>query len=385
MTDDLLRWRGEFPILANKTYLISNSLGAMPRTVPNALAEYTNLWATQGVVAWDTWLPEVAKIAGILEDIIAAPRGSMTMCQNVTNAMAAILSCLEYEAPRNRIVHSAGEFPTVEYILDGQRRIGAEVVLVGSDPLVFPAHALLAAIDERTVVVVISHVLFRTAELVDVRPLVEKAHRCGALVVLDAYQSMGSVPFDVTELDVDFLVGGSVKWLCGGPGAGYLYAHPKIIERLQPRDAGWFSHARPFGFEPPPIEFAEGIARFTGGTPNMPAYYQAREGYRIIREVGVPAIREKARRQTQLLFDGARARGYTVNSPTDFEHRGNHVTVDFPSAEEVKAELIRRGFVVDYRPGAGIRIAPHFYNTDDECQAVLDEIAAILATAPAMR
>jgi kynureninase len=200
----------------------------------------------------------------------------------------------------------------------------------------------------------------------------------GALVVLDAYQSMGAVPFNVLELDVDFLIGGSVKWLCGGPGAGYLYAHPNIIERLEPRLAGWFSHARPFGFEAPPIEYAEGIARFTGGTPNIPAYYQAREGYKIVREVGVGAIREHARRQTALILQGALARGYIVNTPQDFERRGNHVTVDVPGAQQVKEELIRRGFVVDYRPGAGIRIAPHFYNTDEECVAILEEIQAIL-------
>lgn len=375
------RWRPTFPILASKTYLISNSLGAMPGSVRDALAEYADLWATEGVVAWDTWLPMVAETAGILEDIIHAPRGSMTMFQNVTNAVAAILSCLEYEAPRNRIVHCAGEFPTVEYVLDAQRLIGAEVVRVGSDPLVYPGDQLLAAITDRTLLVVISHVLFRTAELVDVRPLVEKAHSLGALVVLDAYQSLGAVPIDVTALDVDFLVGGSVKWLCGGPGAGYLYVHPNIVERLQPRDAGWFSHARPFGFESPPIEYAAGIARFVGGTPNIPAYYPAREGYRIIREVGVEAIREKARRQTAIIYDGARARGYTVNSPEDFGRRGNHLTVDFPGAEAVKAELIRRGFVVDYRPGAGIRIAPHFYNTDDECGAVIEEIGTILSVA----
>jgi kynureninase len=224
---------------------------------------------------------------------------------------------------------------------------------------------------------VLSHVLFRTAELIDVRPFVAKAHERGALVILDAYQSLGAVPFDVTEMDVDFLVGGSVKWLCGGPGAGYLYAHPNLLDRLEPSLAGWFSHARPFGFEAPPIEYAEGAARFTGGTPNMPAYYQAREGYKIIREVGVEAIRENARRQTQIILDGALERGYTVNSPRDFACRGNHVTVDLPNAQEVKEELIRRGFVVDYRPGAGIRIAPHFYNTDDECRAVLDEISSI--------
>lgn len=378
---DLLSWRPNFPILANKTYLINNSLGAMPASVVNSLKEYTDLWATEGVVAWDTWLPEVANIAAILEDIIGAPRGSMTMCQNVTNALAEILSCLEYDSPRNEIVHCAGEFPTVEYLLDGQRRLGARVVRVGSDPLVFPADELLAAISDRTVLVVLSHVLFRTAELVDVRPFVEKAHKLGALVVLDAYQSMGAVPFDVVDLDVDFLVGGSVKWLCGGPGAGYLYTHRNIVDRLEPRLAGWFSHARPFGFEAPPIEYASGIERFTGGTPNIPAYYQAREGYKIVRDVGVGAIRENARRQTQLLLEGAIERGFAVNSPCDFDRRGNHVTIDLPRAQQVRDELIRRGFVVDYRPGAGIRVAPHFYNTDEECIAILDEMAAILPVA----
>lgn len=377
---DLLSWRARFPILERKVYLINNSLGAMPASVNDSLREYTDLWATEGVVAWDTWLPEVANTSAILEDIIRAPRGSMTMTQNVTNGLQAILSCLEYEAPRNQIVHCAGEFPTVEYLLDGQRKLGAEIVRVGDDPLVFPGEQVLEAITPRTLLVVLSHVLFRTAELVDVRPFVERAHEQGALVVLDAYQSMGSVPFDVAELGVDFLVGGSVKWLCGGPGAGYLYARPDLVERLEPRFAGWFSHARPFAFEAPPIEYAEGIGRFVGGTPNMPAYYQAREGYKIIREVGVEAIREKARHQTQLLMDGALERGYVVNTPPEFERRGNHVTVDVPNAQAVKEELIGRGFVIDYRPGAGIRIAPHFYNTDDECQAILEEIGAILKT-----
>jgi kynureninase len=375
---DLLSWRKRFPILASKTYLINNSLGAMPDTVPSALAEYTGLWATEGVVAWDTWLPEIARVASILEDIVHAPRGSMTMCQNVTNAVAEVLSCLEYEAPQNRIVLCAGEFPTIEYLVDGQRALGADVVRVGDDPLTFPAEEFIEAIDQRTLLVIVSHVLFRTAELVDVRPIVERAHAFGALVLLDAYQSMGSVPFDVTELGVDFMVGGSVKWLCGGPGAGYLYVRPDLVDRLEPRMAGWFSHARPFGFEPPPIVYAPGIGRFTGGTPNMPAYYQAREGYRIIREVGVEAIREKAHHQTTLLIEGALERGFVVRTPLEFNRRGNHVTVDLPAAARVKDEVFRRGFVVDHRPGAGIRIAPHFFNTDDECIAILDEMAAIL-------
>ena len=318
---DLLSWRPKFPILANKTYLINNSLGAMPASVIDSLNEYTNLWATEGVVAWDTWLPEVANVAAILEDVVHAPRGSMTMCQNVTNALAEILSCIEFEAPRNQIVHCAGEFPTVEYLLDAQQRIGAEVIRVGTDPLVYPERDLLGAITGRTALVVISHVLFRTAELVDVRPIVKKAHEHGALVVLDAYQSMGAVPFDVMELDVDFLVGGSVKWLCGGPGAGYLFANPAIIERLEPRLAGWFSHARPFSFEGPPIEYAPGIERFVGGTPNVPAYYQAREGYKAIREVGVEAIRENARRQTEIIYAGALERTFLCQLLRDVGYR----------------------------------------------------------------
>lgn len=378
MPDELLRWREEFPILAKKTYLINNSLGAMPRGVTDSLAEYTGLWAEEGVVAWDTWMPEVANVAAILEDIIQAPRGSMTMCQNVTNGLAAILSCLEYTPARNRIVYCAGEFPTVEYLLDAQKRLGAEVVRVGNDPLSYPEDELLAAIDDRTALVVVSHVLFRTAELVDVRPLVERAHAHGALVVLDAYQSTGAVPFDVTELDVDFLVGGSVKWLCGGPGAGYLYVHPRVVEGLAPRMAGWFSHEEPFAFAPPPIRYAEGIARFTGGTPNMPAYYQARVGYDIIRSVGVNAIRTKAKRQTTLLYEGARERGWDVPSPEAFERRGNHLTVAVPHAEQVKDALIARGIVVDYRPDAGIRIGAHFFTRDEECQEVLEAIDEIL-------
>ncbi len=379
MPDSLLSWRPEFPILADKTYLINNSLGAMPRTVPDALAQYANLWAREGVVAWDTWLPEVANVAAILEDIISAPRGSMTMCQNVTNALAMVLSCFDWSGARNRIVHAAAEFPTVEYLLDGQQKYGAEVVRVGgSDPLEFPAEPLISAIDDRTALVVVSHVLFRTAELVDVRPIVERARQHGALVVLDAYQSMGAVPFDVTDLDVDVLVGGSVKWLCGGPGAGYLYVHPRLVGDLAPSFSGWFSHGSPFAFAAPPIDFATGVARFTGGTPNMPAYYQAREGYRIVREVGPAAIREKSLRQTQRLYDGARSRGWPVNSPEDTARRGGHVTVDVPEGARVKDELIARGFVVDFRPGAGIRLAPHFYNSDEECEAVLEEMAEIV-------
>lgn len=370
--------RSEFPILASSVYLINNSLGAMPAATATALQEYADLWATEGVVAWNRWLPMVTEVGDLLGALIGAPPGSVTMGQNVTNHVNTIASCFRYSGPRNRVVLGEPEFPTVRYFWEAQRALGADIVHVpGGDGLTLPLERLLEAIDERTLLVVVSHVLFKSAEIVDIAAVIRRAREVGAYVLVDSYQSVGLVPFSVVEMDIDFLVGGSVKWLCGGPGAGYLYVKPSLLRELQPAACGWFSHERPFAFEPPPIDYASGIERFMGGTPGVPALYTAREGYRILNEVGVPAIRAQSMRQTSLIIERALADGLTVNSPLEASCRGGHVTVDFPSAESVSQELIRRRFIIDYRPGAGIRIAPHFYNTDDECIAILDEIRAI--------
>ena len=369
--------RSEF-VLPGSVYLINNSLGAMPRSTADAMQEYTNLWAQEGVVAWNTWLPMVREVGDLLGTLIDAPSGSVIMGQNVTNHVATIASCFSYAPPRNRIVLGEPEFPTVRYFWDAQQRNGADVVHVpGGDGLTLPLDQLLAAIDERTLLVSVSHVLFKSAEIVDLAAVIRRAHAVGAYVLVDAYQSVGLVPFSVVELDIDFLVGGSVKWLCGGPGAGYLYVKPALLALLEPATCGWFSHERPFGFEAPPIAYAPGSERFMGGTPGVPALYSAREGYRIINEVGVETVRAQSQRQTALIVDRALADGLTVNSPVDARRRGGHVTVHLPDAEAVSQELIRRRFIIDYRPGAGIRIAPHFYNTDDECVAILDEIRTI--------
>jgi kynureninase len=370
--------RDQFPILASSVYLVSHSLGAMPRSTAAALQEYADLWATEGVVAWNRWLPMVTEVGDLLGALIGAPPGSVIMGQNVTNHVSTIASCFDYAPPRNRVVLGEPEFPTVRYFWEAQRRLGADIVHVpGGNGLTLPLDRLLEAIDERTLLVVVSHVLFKSAEIVDIAAVVRRAREAGAYVLVDSYQSVGLVPFSVGDLDIDFLVGGSVKWLCGGPGAGYLYVKPSLQRELQPAVCGWFSHERPFAFEPPPIEYASGIERFMGGTPGVPALYTAREGYRILNEVGVPAVRAQSRRQTALIVERALADGLTVNSPLEADRRGGHVTVDFPAAEAVSQELIRRRFIVDYRPGAGIRIAPHFYNTDDECIAILDEIRQI--------
>lgn len=372
--------REEFPILGTSVYLINNSLGAMPRATARALQDYADTWARDGVVAWHEWLPMVGEVGDLLGRLVGAPPGTVMMHQNVTTLVGIIASCLDFSGERNRVVLGEAEFPTVRYFWEAQRRLGADVVHVpGGDALTLPLARFLEAIDERTLLVVVSHVLFKSAEIVDVGAIVRRAREVGALVLVDAYQSTGLIPYSVTELDIDFLVGGSVKWLCGGPGAGYLYVKPSLIPILEPAACGWFSHQRPFSFEAPPIEYAAGIDRFMGGTPGVPALYAAREGYRILNAVGVEAVRGQSLRQTARIVERALADGLTVNSPLDPARRGGHVSVDFAGAQEVSEELIRRRFIIDYRPGAGIRIAPHFYNTDDECDAILDEIRAIRA------
>jgi kynureninase len=295
----------------------------------------------------------------------------MAMHQNVAVAEAIVLSCFEFEPPRNRIVYGEGEFPSVRYLYQAQHRRGAEVEIVAD------AAGVLDAIDERTLLVPLSHVLFKTGEIQDVEAIVRHSHEAGALVVLDAYQSAGSVPLDVSSLGVDFAVGGSVKWLCGGPGAGWLYVRPDLAERLEPTFTGWQAHARPFAFEPEQ-DYAEGAARFLTGTPNVPALYAATAGYELIEEVGVERIRERSMQQTALLVELLEAAGFEVLSPRDPAGRGGTVVVRTPEAEAVYRELGAREIICDFRPDAGIRLGPHFFNTDDELRFAAAQIAEIV-------
>lgn len=393
MADPLLKWREEFPILGKKTYLINNSLGAMPRGVWAALKEYADTWAEDGVEAWHEWLPLVTKTGDLIGKIVNAKPGTILMHQNVSTLSAIIASALDFGGKRNKVVYDELNFPSVHYVWKEQERRGAKIELVKSDDgLTVPTERLLDAIDERTVAVPVSLVQFRSAAIQDATAIVEKAHRVGAIVVLDTYQGVGTVPVDVQALDVDFLVGGSVKWLCGGAGACYLYAHPERTKALEPANAGWFSHEAPFAFEMGRIRYADDVHRFMGGSPGVPALYAARSGYEIVAQVGVDAIRAKSKRQTARLFDGAKAMGLEVNSPAGAETRGGTVVVDFPGAEAACGELVRRKFVVDYRKPStsvlgtplkgGIRISPHFYNSDEECDAVLAEIADIRKKGP---
>ena len=381
--DELLAYRKEFPILEHTTYMISHSLGAMPRGVYDRLREYADMWATRGIRAWaEGWWEMPVSTGDKIARILGADPGSVVMHQNVSVCQSIILSCFDLRQRRNKIVYEAMNFPSVMYVYTAHAKAaGARIVEVPSeDGISIATEGMLAAIDEETLLVPISHVLFKSAYIQDAKAIIEKAHAVGAYVVLDVYQSAGTVPLNVKELDVDFAVGGSVKWLCGGPGGGYLYIHPKLHNRLEPQVTGWMAHQAPFAFEPGEITYADDIHRFLHGSPAIPSLYAVESGYDIINEVGVERIRRKSIRQTTRLIALADEQGWRVNSPRDPAKRGGTVVVDVPQAAAVVQELARRSVLVDFRPGAGIRIAPHFYTTDEELEITIREIKDILDT-----
>jgi len=365
---DIGHWRAEFPIVDTCTYLVSHSLGAMPRKTAEYLGEFAEMWSTRGVRAWQEGWWEVGRETGnLLGPILGVAPNTISMHQNVTVAQGIIASCFTYGGPRRKIVMTELEFPSNHYLFEGFRRYGAEIVYVPSaDPIRFDVQRFLDAIDERTVLVPLSLVLFKSAFITDARAVIEKAHRVGAHVILDVYQGAGTVPMDLGAWEADFAVGGSVKWLCGGPGAGYLYVRPDLASTLEPALVGWAAHDSPFEFATGPVRYAAAPERFQGGTPNVPSLYSARAGYEIVASIGVPAIRERSLLLTRRIIDAALADGYRLRTPVSDHERGGSVIIDVPNGMAVADELIRRGVIVDYRPGAGIRIAPHFYNTEAE-------------------
>ena len=381
MTDDLARWRAEFPILETCTYLVSHSLGAMPRKTATYLQEFADTWARRGVRAWhEGWWEAGRDTGNLLAPILGVPRNTISMHQNVTVAQGIIASCFTFDGARRKIVMSDLEFPSNHYLFEGFRRYGAEITYVPSaDPVRLDLQRFLDAIDEQTLLVPLSLVLFKSAFITDARAVIEKAHKVGAHVSLDVYQAAGTVPMDLTAWNADFAVGGSVKWLCGGPGAGYLYVRPDLAERLRPAFIGWAAHEAPFEFATGPVRYAGNPERFQSGTPNVPSLYSARAGYEIVAAIGVEAIRARSLALTRRIIATAQSAGYRLNTPLDDRERGGSVILDIPNAKTVADELIRREVIIDYRPGAGIRMAPHFYNTEaeiDHAMAVLGELVS---------
>lgn len=379
------RWRSRFPILESTTYLVTHSLGAMPRTAQERLMAYTQQWATRGVRSWaEGWWDSPVVVGNLIARILNAPEGSVAMHTNVSQIEGVIASALDFSKPRNKVVYTDQNFPTNMYAWEGWKRYGARISMVASDPGgVVPTERLLAAIDEETLIVPISHVLFRTSRLQDAKAVCERARAVGALVLLDTYQSLGTVPVDVKALGVDMVCGGSVKWLCGGPGAGYLYVRPELQDKLEPLITGWAGHAAPFAFELGAQRYAPGIRRFLNGSPAVPSLVQASAGYEQVLEVGVDAIRKHSITLTETLRRTLESEGFESGSPANPEQRGGSLTVRLKPEEHgpsYVAALEKRGVLVDHRPEAGLRVSPHFYTSWSELEAFVAALVELRRT-----
>jgi kynureninase len=382
----LLATRSEFPTLTKGTHLISHSLGAVPRKARAYATQFLDEWEDESINAWHEWLPAVRGLGDLVGRVIGVKPGTVAMLPNVSTIQGIVASCFTFDASngfegRNKIVYDDLNFSTVHYVWQEQQRRGAELCLVESrDGIHPPTEELLEAIDERTLLVPISHVLFRSSAMYDAKRVIDRAHEKGAMVLLDCYQSAGTVPLKLDEWNVDMACGGSVKWACGGPGAAYLYVRPDRLPKLRPMSTGWFGHESPFAFDMGPMKYAPDVWRMIGGTMPIPAVYTARAGWEMLESLGVEAIRAKSLRQTRLLRAKVEERGFTVNTPRSDEARGGTICFDFPGAEAVSRELSARKFFHDYRPKCGLRVSPHYYTTDDELDGFLGELDRIRAS-----
>ena len=382
MQFDLSALRAEFPILSTSTYMISNSLGAMPRGVEASLQEYATTWATRGVRAWaDRWWTMAREVGDAVAPIIGAPASSVSMCENVTAAHMSVLSTLPPPTTRDAIVCSAADFPSMIYLFRAQAALGYRLVIVAAnddgsaDPM-----RIAEAIDDRTALVAVSHVLFRSSFILDPAPIVERARRVGAAVVVDLYQAAGIIPVDVTALGVDFAAGGCLKWLCGGPGNAFLYTRPDRLATVRPRFTGWASHPQPFAFDIDDYQPPADHRRMQTGTPSIPAYYAALPGLRLLGSIGMGTVRATSLELTRRLLALLDQHGFRTVASRDPARLAGTVAVDVPDALDVARTLNAHDIVVDYRPGVGIRIAPHVYNTTAEVEAAMAAMAEIVRT-----
>ena len=379
--DPLLAYRDRFPITQRSNYLINNSLGAMPAAARASVQQFLDQWDTRGVRSWgDGWWALQEKVGDLVANVLGLPAGTVTMHQNIAVAQEMILSCFRFDGRRNKVVYADRNFPSDQYIYEARAAHGARLVRVGpaADGIATDGEQVAAAIDDETLLGAIDHVMFRSSAITDVEPIVRQARKHGAFVVLDVFHSGGIVPLDAHARSVDAIVGGALKWMCGGPGNCFLYVRPDAAKSLVPSFTGWAAHKQPFAFSPKGQDYRDDGQRFATGTPNVPALYAGKEGIATIAEVTVARIREKSMRQTKLLVEEAGRQGLAIRSPRDGSRRGGHVALDVPEGYAVCQALSAREIVVDFRPDAGLRVAPHFYNTDDEVVACVRAIRAIL-------
>jgi len=380
-SDSLLSFRERFPITQRSNYLINNSLGAMPAATRSSLAQYMDEWDSRGVRSWgDGWWVLQEQVADSVAGILGVDSGTVSMHQNIAVALEMILSCFRFDGPRNGIVYADRNFPSDQYIYEARAAHGAKLTRVpaAADGFSTDGEEFASHIDDTTLLVAIDHVMFRSSAIVDIEPIIKKAREVGAFVILDTFHSVGTLPLEAKKWGVHAVVGGALKWLCGGPGNCFLYVDPDEAKNLKPAFTGWAAHKQPFLFSPEGQVYRDDGGRFATGTPNVPALYAGKEGIATLAEAGLVNVRARSQKLTTMLIEEAQRHGFGIKSPLDASKRGGHVALDVPDGYAVCQALSEREIVVDFRPDAGLRVAPHFYNTEDEVRAALQAIKDIL-------
>src|SRR4029079_8948653 len=376
------RHRNEFPTLASGIHLLSHSLGPVPRAARESMLAYIDAWEHHtSEDAWATsWWELSRRVGDRIARILGGAPGSVQIQPNASLALATAASCFDFKSgARRKVITTALDFPSMNYFWDGQRQIGAQIEVVpSSDGISVPLERILNAIDSETCLVALSHTSYCSSYRVDAHAIVEHAHAKGALVLLDVYQSAGVIQLNAADWNVDFLIGGTIKWLCGGPSCGYLYVRPDLQRDLRPRLTGWVAHDSPFDFADAPMRYARSVRRFAQGTPSIPALYSAIPGLEIIEAVGVSNIATESERRTQLMIDFASRRGWTINTPREKSQRGGSVMIGVNEAPVMVERLAERRVFVDSRPSAGLRMSPHFFNTDEEVEEALNILAELI-------
>jgi kynureninase len=370
-------WRAEFPITRELVYLNNCSLTPLPARGRRAIERFASEWTELGGRAWyDHWIGEYEALRGDVARVLGASADEVAVEPNVSAGLVGIASTFDY-AKRPKVIVADLDFPTDGHAFLAVRQRGAQVEFVRSpDRVRVPLELFERAIDDRTAAVCTGHVYFTSGWIQDVKALAEICHRKGVALIVDAYQSIGAFPFDVHDSGVDYLVGGTLKWLMGGPGMAFLYARRDVAERARPSAVGWWGVADPFAFDVEHLDPGAGARRFEYGTPAVAAIYAARAGIALLEEVGVATVRERHMTLSQRLVDGAGAQGWTVRCPLDARERTPIVTLAHPDPHGVVDALRAQGVITDHRPGL-VRLSPHYFNTAAEIDRALELLAPL--------
>jgi selenocysteine lyase/cysteine desulfurase len=369
---DIDTLRGEFPILAQRTYLNSCSLGALSRRSEAYLDDFLGRWHAMGASAWyEHWLGRIEELRERVAAFWRASPAETALLPSTSVALSVIAESVR-PAGRNRVVCSELDFPTLAYQWAVKPEIEL-VVLRSPDGIRMDPEQYAEAVDERTLFLATSHVFFTTGYVQDLRALADVAHRAGAWCLVDGYQGVGQVPLDLSSTGVDFYTGGPLKWLLGGPGLAYLYVRGDLVTKLEPRITSWFAAEGQFSFDPEAFRYRPDARRFEMGTPSLPTVHTALGGQEIVDEVGIVRIVERNRGLTAHLVDRCREAGLSLRL-AEPAHRSAIVMVRHADPAGAVAHLAARGIIVDHRPGH-VRVSPHFYNTEEELDRCVEALA----------